>query len=115
MKVSPLVLDMVVHSGKLLNSLPAPVAGFLSAADASVYPAKLGLCGLVIAGILDCCPITENGKACNPDINAGNLAGLGQWRWVGHNHAETGIPLPTYFGEGDCFDLSGNFPVQLYL
>jgi len=75
-EITALVFDMAVHSAKLLNSLPVPVAGFLSPAGFMFHPAKLGLCGVVIAGILNCCPVTENGKACNTHINADHCTGL---------------------------------------
>jgi hypothetical protein len=94
-KVTPLVLDMLVDSCKLPDSFPAAVTGFLSPCYFPLCPAKFRLCRLVIAGIVDCYPITQDSKACNPYIYADSVAGLGQRRWVGHNHAETGMPLPT--------------------
>jgi len=39
MEISALVLDMLVNSCKVLDSLPAPAAGFLPAADFSLYSA----------------------------------------------------------------------------
>jgi hypothetical protein len=74
-KITPLIPDVLVNSPELLDSLLAPIAGFLSVTDCSLYPAKLRLRGMVIAGIVDRCPVTEHSKACNADINAGQVSG----------------------------------------
>jgi hypothetical protein len=96
-EITALVLDMVVDTGQLLDSPPAPIAGSFPPGYRSLHPAKLRLCGLVIPGIFDRCPVTENGKARNPHINACCVAGCRQREWVGNNDTKTGIPLPARF------------------
>jgi hypothetical protein len=73
-KIPALVFDMLVDSGKVLDSNPSPVTGFLSPADFSMCPAEFGVGSLVIPGIVDCCAVTEHGKAGKTHINADCVA-----------------------------------------
>src|SRR3970040_337999 len=104
-KVAPLVLDMPVGAGKLLDSLPASIAGSFPPGNFSLQTAKLSLCGLVIPGIFDCSPVTQDGKARNAHINTSHCAGWWERRRGFNLHAETDIPLPTRLRQGHCFDL----------
>jgi hypothetical protein len=115
MKITPLVFDMVVDSRQLLDCLSASVAGFPSATDFSLYPAKLGLCSFIIPGIFDGCAVTQDSKASNPHINTSHFAGFRQWRRVRNNDTKTGMPLPARSSEGHGFDAARNFPVKLHL
>src|SRR5918992_6336211 len=115
MKVTALVFDVLVDSPELLHCFPAPVTGFLSAANCSLYPAKLRLCSFIIAGIFNGCAVTQDRKARQSHINTSDCSGCWYWGRGFSFDTETDIPLPTRFFQGDSFDAAGDFPVQLYL
>jgi hypothetical protein len=114
-EITPLVFDMVVDSGQLLDSFLATVAGSFPPGYLPLHPAKLRLCGLVIPGIPDDCPVTEDGKARYPNINACCVAGCWQWGREVNLDIETHIPAATVSSQRDCFDAACYWSVELYL
>jgi hypothetical protein len=114
-EITPLIPHVPVRSGKLLDSYAPSLTASFPPGDTPLYPTKLRLCGMVIPGIVNGRPVTQNSEALHSHINTSNLASCGERGRVRNNNTETDLPLPTCFGQGNCFDLPGKWPVELYL